>query len=165
MKQGIHPKYYPNATVTCSCGNTWTVGSTVPHIHTDLCSNCHPFYTGEQRIVDTEGKVDRFYKKLEARTQYIAGVEARRAARTSPELPLAELSVPARALAALEKGGVTTAGQALEKMAQGDQALLSITGFGAKSLIDLKKRLRARGYALPGETEAEMEAAAEAVQA
>ena len=59
MKEGIHPTYYPDAVVTCACGNTWTTGSTIAEIRTDVCSNCHPFYTGEQRIVDTAGQVDR----------------------------------------------------------------------------------------------------------
>jgi large subunit ribosomal protein L31 len=54
-------------------------------IHTDVCSNCHPFFTGEQRIVDTEGQVDRFFKKLQVRQQYIDDKSAREAARTSPE--------------------------------------------------------------------------------
>jgi large subunit ribosomal protein L31 len=65
-KEGIHPSYYPEARVTCACGNTFTVGSTVAEIRTDICSNCHPFYTGEQRIVDTAGQVDRFMKRLQA---------------------------------------------------------------------------------------------------
>ena len=66
-KQGIHPKWYPEAQVTCACGTTFTVGSTQPVIRTDVCSNCHPFYTGEQRIVDTAGRVDRFMMRLERR--------------------------------------------------------------------------------------------------
>ena len=53
MKTKIHPKYYPNAQVVCACGNTWHTGSTMPEIRTDVCYACHPFYTGEQRIVDT----------------------------------------------------------------------------------------------------------------
>jgi large subunit ribosomal protein L31 len=65
MKEKIHPKYYPEAVVHCACGNTWKTGSTVPEIRTDVCSACHPFFTGEQRIVDTEGRVDRFYRRLE----------------------------------------------------------------------------------------------------
>jgi large subunit ribosomal protein L31 len=65
MKQGIHPKWYPNAQVVCACGNSWTTGSTQPVIRTDVCSHCHPFYTGEQRIVDTAGQVERFMKRLE----------------------------------------------------------------------------------------------------
>jgi large subunit ribosomal protein L31 len=65
MKPKIHPKYYPNARMICACGNNWTTGSTVPEIKIDICSACHPFYTGEQRIVDTAGQVDRFMKRLE----------------------------------------------------------------------------------------------------
>ena len=67
MKENIHPTYYPNARVICSCGNTWMTGSTVEEIRTDVCSVCHPFYTGEQRIVDTAGQVERFMKRLERR--------------------------------------------------------------------------------------------------
>lgn len=67
MKAEIHPKYYPNARVVCSCGATWLTGSTVPEIRTDVCSTCHPFFTGEQRIVDTAGQVERFMKRLERR--------------------------------------------------------------------------------------------------
>lgn len=65
MKKDIHPKYYPQAKVTCACGNTFTVGATVEAIRTDICSACHPFYTGEQRIVDTQGQVERFMRRLE----------------------------------------------------------------------------------------------------
>ena len=67
MKDGIHPKYYPEATVTCACGNTWVTGATQEEIRTDVCSACHPFYTGEQRIVDTAGQVERFMRRLEKR--------------------------------------------------------------------------------------------------
>jgi large subunit ribosomal protein L31 len=65
MKEKIHPKYYPEARIICACGNTYTVGSTAPELKVDICSQCHPFYTGEQRIVDTAGQVDRFMKRLE----------------------------------------------------------------------------------------------------
>jgi large subunit ribosomal protein L31 len=67
MKANIHPTYYPQARVICSCGATWTTGSTMSEIRTDVCSTCHPFYTGEQRIVDTAGQVERFMKRLERR--------------------------------------------------------------------------------------------------
>ncbi len=63
MKPGIHPNYI-EALVTCACGNTWTTRSTKPALRTDLCSTCHPFFTGEQRIVDTAGQVERFMNKL-----------------------------------------------------------------------------------------------------
>ncbi len=65
MKKGIHPTYYPDAVVTCACGNTWTTGSTKKSLKTDLCYKCHPFFTGEQRIVDTAGQVERFMRRLE----------------------------------------------------------------------------------------------------
>lgn len=60
MKNDIHPKYYPQAKVTCACGASFTVGSTLPEIHVEICSQCHPFYTGKQSLVDTTGRVERF---------------------------------------------------------------------------------------------------------
>ncbi|NOZ27735.1 MAG: 50S ribosomal protein L31 [Chloroflexi bacterium] len=76
MRKNIHPKWYPNARVICACGNTWTVGATVEEIRTDVCSQCHPFFTGEQRIVDTAGQVERFMRRLEARDQRVAARKA-----------------------------------------------------------------------------------------
>ena len=66
MKKDIHPKWYKDSMVTCACGNTFTVGSTVPEIKIAVCSKCHPFYTGTQRFLDTERRVDKFVKKMEA---------------------------------------------------------------------------------------------------
>ena len=63
MKSGIHPKYV-QATITCACGNTFTVGSTRENMRVDICSKCHPFYTGTQRIVDTAGRVERFRRRF-----------------------------------------------------------------------------------------------------
>jgi large subunit ribosomal protein L31 len=68
MKSGIHPQYQ-EATVICACGNTFTTGSTRKVLRTDLCYKCHPFYTGEQRIVDSAGQVDRFVKRLGLRQE------------------------------------------------------------------------------------------------
>lgn len=62
MKEGIHPKY-EKAIVTCACGNTWETQSTLPAIHVEICSRCHPFFTGKQKLVDTAGRVERFYQK------------------------------------------------------------------------------------------------------
>jgi large subunit ribosomal protein L31 len=62
MREDIHPKYY-QAQVVCNCGNTFTVGSTKPEIHVEICSNCHPFYTGQQKAVQAKGRVDRFNKR------------------------------------------------------------------------------------------------------
>lgn len=69
MKTDIHPKYYPNAKVKCACGNTWTTGSTLPEISISICSKCHPFYTGRDKILDTRGRVDKFKKRLEKSAQ------------------------------------------------------------------------------------------------
>ena len=62
MKQGIHPKYY-EATVICGCGNTFKTGSTVPELHVDVCSKCHPFFTGRQRDVKAGGRIEKFNKR------------------------------------------------------------------------------------------------------
>jgi large subunit ribosomal protein L31 len=63
MKEKFHPKYFIDASVTCSCGNTFTTGSTRQTMRVELCNKCHPFFTGEQKIIDTAGRVERFNKK------------------------------------------------------------------------------------------------------
>ena len=65
MKAAIHPEYFQDAVVTCLCGNTFTTGSTVRDLKTEVCSVCHPFFTGEQRIVDTGGQVERFRRRAQ----------------------------------------------------------------------------------------------------
>jgi large subunit ribosomal protein L31 len=149
MKKDIHPEYYPEATITCACGNTWTTGSTQKEIRVDICSNCHPFFTGEQRIVDTEGQVDRFYKRLEARQKYVEEVEARQAERVSPDRSISELEVSKRVVDTLAAVGINNAGEFIEKLGEGEDKILEIDGFGRKSLADVKKSLRRLGYDLP----------------
>lgn len=88
MKQGIHPDYV-ETTVTCSCGNTFVTRSTKPELHVELCNQCHPFYTGKQKLVDTGGRVQRFQRKY-ARQQEAARQAAERrtqqeSAAASPE--------------------------------------------------------------------------------
>ena len=74
MKSDIHPKYYPNAKIVCACGNTFVVGSTVPEIHVELCSACHPFYTGQQKLVDTARRVEKFVEKARVKaTKTVVG--------------------------------------------------------------------------------------------
>lgn len=63
MKANIHPTWYNDAKVTCACGNTFTTGSTLPQIRVEICSKCHPLFTGQQKFVDTLGQVERFQKK------------------------------------------------------------------------------------------------------
>jgi large subunit ribosomal protein L31 len=65
MKQGIHPNWNPEAKVSCACGNVFTTGSILPEIRVEICSACHPFFTGQQKFVDTLGQVERFQKKSE----------------------------------------------------------------------------------------------------
>lgn len=75
MQSTIHPTYHEAVTVTCVCGKTFVTGSTIPVINTEICSNCHPFYTGEKKFVDTTGRVDRF-KKLSERAEKKAAIHA-----------------------------------------------------------------------------------------
>jgi large subunit ribosomal protein L31 len=63
MKDQIHPQYHPQAKIICACGNTFTTGSTIAEMHVEICSNCHPFYTGKQNLIDTAGTIDKFRKK------------------------------------------------------------------------------------------------------
>ena len=154
MKKDIHPKYYEDAVVTCACGNSWVTGSTRKEIKTEVCSSCHPFFTGQQqRIIDIEGQVDRFYKRLQARQEYIETKKEREESKTSLDRPVSELELGTRATDSLLKAELTNVGQIFELLQKGDEALLAVDGFGRKSLIDLKKRLRALGYQVPATTE------------
>ena len=63
MKEKIHPKFYEDAVVKCACGNTFVTGSTKEEIHVEVCSKCHPFYTGQQKLIDSGGRIDRFNKR------------------------------------------------------------------------------------------------------
>lgn len=65
MKKDIHPKYYPKSKVHCACGNTFEMGSTQPEMEIEICSQCHPFYTGKEKIVDTMGRVQKFKQRME----------------------------------------------------------------------------------------------------
>ncbi len=84
MKQSIHPKY-DETTVTCACGHTFTTRSTRQNLRLDVCSNCHPFYTGEQRIVDTAGQVDRFMRKLQTAQTKQSQIGQRRETKQEPK--------------------------------------------------------------------------------
>ena len=108
MKKGIHPKYYPNAKIICACGNQWETGSTQEVVKTEVCSKCHPFFTGQQsRLLDKEGQVDRFYRRLQARQDYVAKQETQFQDRALDELKLGK-----RLLDALKKA-LKTAGYEL----------------------------------------------------
>ena len=151
MRADIHPTYYTDTKVTCaSCGTTWTTGSTKKELRVDTCSNCHPFFTGESsRLLDIEGQVDRFYKKLSVRQTYVEQQKAKEELKGSPERPIEELGLANRAVEALKIAGITNVGQFLEKLSGGNEAILTIANFGQTSLTAAKKKLRALGYELP----------------
>ncbi len=71
MKQGIHPKYFDDCQVTCACGNKFTTGSTVEKIEVEVCSQCHPFFTGQQKFVDTKGRIEKFQEKVARGKSYV----------------------------------------------------------------------------------------------
>ena len=66
MKKDLHPRYYPQAKVVCACGHKFTTGSTLPELRVEICSACHPFFTGQEKFVDTEGRVEKFEKRRSA---------------------------------------------------------------------------------------------------
>ncbi len=152
-KTDIHPKWFPDANVICACGNTWTTGATQPELRTDICSACHPFYTGEQRIVDTEGQVDRFMKRMQVRENRRAEADAREAAKTPLDLPLEDLGLNKRFVNIFSENGVVVVQDFLNKLGEGEDSLLELPGIGRKVVADIKKMLRTRGYEVP-ETEA-----------
>ena len=150
MQAEIHPVIY-DAKVTCaSCGTTWVTTSTRKELRIDVCSNCHPFYTGESaKILDVEGQVDRFYKKLSARQTYVEQQKTKEESLNSPERSIDDLELTPRATDALKKAGVLNIGQMLAKLGEGNAAVLEIAGFGQSALTAAKKKLRLLGYEVP----------------
>lgn len=113
MKPEIHPNYV-EATVTCSCGNTFQTRSTQPEIRTDLCSVCHPFYTGEQRIVDSAGQVERFTRRMEAAKER-AGSKSKRQRRIEARQQAVSEQVAASTATATEEAPATADGADTEE--------------------------------------------------
>ncbi len=86
MKAEIHPTYYPEAKITCACGNVIVAGSTLSEIHIELCSKCHPFYTGKQKLIDTARRVEKFQERTvsaKAKSSTTLGKKAKAAKRTT----------------------------------------------------------------------------------
>lgn len=107
MKTNVHPEWYPEASVTCACGNSFTTGSTVAAIRVEICSKCHPLFTGTQKLVDTLGQVDRFVKKVESskvkraeREKIIVARSLKQDIQKKERLSLKELLMQARKQAA-----------------------------------------------------------------
>ena len=72
MRRNIHPQYFDKAQVICACGNRFTIGSTLPEIRIELCNKCHPFYTGEQRFVDSASRIQKFEAKQNIAKKYLS---------------------------------------------------------------------------------------------
>lgn len=149
MKAEIHPTYYPDAQVSCACGHTWTTGSTTPEIRIDICSNCHPFYTGEQRIVDTAGQVERFMSRLK---QYGAHTEEQQARSQKAQekaqasflnQQILALDLSDRIFQILTDSNFATVGDVVDKIENDPESLLTLNGFGPKALEQLAEKIAA----------------------
>jgi large subunit ribosomal protein L31 len=145
MKPDIHPEWYPDAKVIVDGEVVMTVGSTLPEIRVEIWSGTHPFYTGTQRLLDTEGQVDRFMKRLRRREEIQAEKEKEKEERSPSALSVDAMSLGTRAQKALVAADVTTVGDIMELLEKGDDALLALPGIGQKALIDVKRFLRAEG--------------------
>ena len=150
MKQGIHPAWHQTPVRCMTCGTTWTTGSTVDSLTVEICSNCHPFYTGEQRIVDTEGRVDKFMKRLQQRDEIRSTLVRKVEERTPLDLPIKDLEIGARYTSILEDNGINVVADVLDRLGDedDDNSILAIQGIGRKVVSDMKKTLRNRGYQL-----------------
>jgi large subunit ribosomal protein L31 len=146
MKEKIHPKWYPDAKIICNGEVVMTVGSTKPELHVEIYSGNHPFYTGQQRLVDTEGQVERFMRRLQRREEIRTEVDEMAEAHSLLAHSIEELPLNSRARKGLEEAGMATVGDVLNRYQEGgDDALLAVTGVGQKALIDIRKYLRANG--------------------
>ena len=140
MKQGIHPDYM-DCTVTCSCGNTWQTRSTKPELRIDLCNKCHPFFTGQQKFIDTGGRVQRFADKFGSAKETVAAREAAKRAERQAAIEAAEAAKKA------------------ERDAKAAEKAKRAAEFAKKAEVDAVK---AEQEAVAGEVEAAEAAIAEA---
>ncbi len=101
MKKDIHPEYYPEARIICACGNIITTGSTKPEMKVEVCSACHPFYTGKKKFIDTTGRLDRFKKRFE-KTEKIKAEKAKKS-RKKPRVPKISIEKPKKKPKAVKK--------------------------------------------------------------
>ncbi len=145
MKKEIHPEWYPEAKVYHDGELIMVVGSTKPELSVEIWSGNHPFYTGQQRLVDTEGQVERFMKRLQRREEIKSEVDEQTDSQSPLALGIEEININTRAMNAIKAEGLETVGDVFERLKQGDDALLAITGVGQKALIDIKKYLRVNG--------------------
>ena len=145
MKETIHPKWYPDAKVIVEGEVVMTVGSTKPEISVEVWSGTHPFYTGTQRLMDTEGQVDRFMRRLQKREEIQVQTETVQQRRMPENFSIEEMELGTRVNNALEQAKLTTVGDVLQVLRQGDDALLALQGIGQTALIKIKRYMREEG--------------------
>ena len=143
MKEDIHPKWYPDAKVFVEGEHVATMGSTMPEIRVEVWSGTHPFYTGTQRLLDTEGQVDRFMRRLQRRQDIQQDSEEEREKAKPVNLSIEAMGIGKRAEKALLEADLKTTGELVTLLEQGDDGLLALPGIGQKALIDIKRFLRA----------------------
>lgn len=145
MKESIHPKWYPNAKVIVEGEEVLTVGATKPEISVEVWSGTHPFYTGTQRLMDTEGQVDRFMRRLQKREEIQVQTETVKQRRMPENFGVEEMELGTRVNNALTQAGLTTVGDVLSLLKQGDDAVLALQGVGQTALIKIKRYMRDEG--------------------
>ena len=145
MKKDIHPEWYPNGKVIVNGEVVMTVGSSVPEMNVEIWSGTHPFFTGQQRLVDTEGQVDRFMRRLQKREEILVSQEEALGASSPEATPIQAIGLGKRAETGLVDAGIFTVADLLARLEEGgDDGLLSIVGVGQMALIEIKKYLRAQ---------------------
>ena len=142
MKKDTHPEWFPNAEVVYDGEVVMHVGSTKPRIVVDVWSGSHPFFTGEQRLLDTEGQVDRFMRRLQQRQELAATREVVVEKKDPRSFELEAMGLDKRATSSLLDAGLTTVGDVLAKLEEGDDNLLEIPGIGQTALINVRRYLR-----------------------
>lgn len=142
MKESIHPKWYPNAKVIVEGEVVMTVGSTKPELSIEVWSGTHPFYTGTQRLMDTEGQVDRFMRRLQKREEIQTQTETVKQSRNPENFSVEEMELGTRANSALAQAGLTTVGDVLALLKKGDDEILALQGIGQTALIKIKRYMR-----------------------
>jgi len=162
MKENIHPVYYADAQVICACGNTWTTGSTQKTIRTDVCSVCHPFFTGEQRIVDTAGQVDRFRRRLQQREDVLAQTQVQRAAEEAAKKAAAKARARGESTQKARKLAEKAAEEVLAESSKGEVAPALVKAIAAEAMAAPAEAAEPEATEATEATEAESEVAAEA---
>lgn len=142
MKPDTHPEWYPEAEVVFDGEVVMTVGSTQPRLVVDVWSGTHPFYTGEQRLLDTEGQVDRFMRRLKVQQDLAAAREVEEVKADPRTAEIAVIGLEDRVIESLTEAGFTTVGDLLDVIEDDEDKLLSLTGVGQTVLINIRKHLR-----------------------